>query len=186
MVVKARDPDQAAAPADPVGAGLEALAAETASTLTPPPIGEGVTDLDVAAGAPAIPKMSNAQCLMMGAQLLRGTLTTVAKLQSPAVTMADDKLQPAADALGLVFDKHGWDLQALTGDYQLELAAVIITAPLAWAVHTGIQAEIKARPQTEVTPKIDKPTGPPGLAADPNGPAVFGKDDPRSISLNAS
>lgn len=174
--------------------GLESLARE-AEALTPPPLGEGVTDLDVSErdAAPAVPAMTNAQCVLMAAQVLRTMLTTVAKLETPGVTMADEKIEPAAAALGAVFDKHGWNLQALAGDYTLELAALGTAGPIAWATYTGIQAEIKARPKTDVKAKADdKPPVPAaGVSLDANAdqvnkPPEFAPNDPRSVSLNVS
>jgi hypothetical protein len=182
MVTRTTAPDPAPAEGanDPKGmqSSLSALADEAASTLDPAPP-EAANEASAAA-----PAMTNAQCLMMGAQMIRGTLESVANLKSPAVTMADEKLQPAADALGAVFDKHGWNLQGLAGDHMLEIAALLTVAPLAWAAYQGIQAELKAskkaKPAAEPAPEGEQ------LAADtaPGAPAVFAKNDPRSVTLN--
>lgn len=166
-------------PADdsPPAGGLDALAAEAETTLAPPPApgAEGA--------APPVPVMTNAQSLMMGAQLVRETMTTVAKLKTPAVAMADEKLQPAADALGAVFDKHGWNLQDLGGAYMLEIQAAMAVGAVAWPCYIGVKAEIAAS-------KAAKPAAEP-LPAEPNlagidlgAQAVFSANDPRSIRLN--
>ncbi|MCM2250837.1 MAG: hypothetical protein NDJ19_00620 [Ramlibacter sp.] len=183
--VNADAADQAADQAAP--SGLESLAAEAESTLNPPPLGEGVTDLDVDAQAngPAVPPMTNAQCILMAVQLVRGTLDTVAHLKTPAVTLSDAKIEPAAAALGAVFDKHGWNLQQWAGDYAAEIAAVATAGPVAWAAWQGIKGELAEA-------KKAKPAAAP---ADPDNPdqavtvaagnvAVFPKGDPRNVSLD--
>lgn len=166
-----------AAPADPVAAGLEAMAVEAEAAALP-----DATDLDVAeAGDPPPPTLSNAQCLMLAGQLVRGTLQTMAKLESPAATMADERMQPVADSLAAVLDKYGIKLQDVAGGYMLELTALGVAAPFAWAVHTGIKAEIAARQK-------DAPAAPAGEGAAPqpaaHDPQPFAANDPRSVSLD--
>lgn len=170
------DPPDQAAPADPVAAGLQALASEAEADRL-----RDATDLDVAeaTGTPPAPAMSNSQCLMMAGQLVRGTLQSMAKLESPATTMADDKLQPAADALGAVFDKYGINLQGIAGGYLVELTALAVAGPLAWSIYAGIQAEIKAKkkPAADQAGQVE-----PASAA--NDEPMFGPHDPRSVRLN--
>lgn len=167
-----RDPQPDDTGGAPAGLGLTELADEANETLTP-----GPTTTDGDAIPPPIPAMTNTQCLMMGAQMIRTTLETVAQLKSPAVTMADDKLQPAADALGAVFDKHGWNLQALGGAYMLEISALMTCAPLAYAVYAGCKAEFDARAKP-ARPVMPTP-GPGGSVTE-----MFPKGDPRNVTLD--
>lgn len=126
--------------------GLDAIAAQADEALQPPPVTDGVTDLDVAEqSAPAVPVMTNAQCILMGLQMVRESLTGFAKLESPKAVLADNVIQGPADAIGEVFDKHGWNLQAAAGDWLPELKAIMVTAPVLLAAWTAIRAEVKAK-----------------------------------------
>jgi hypothetical protein len=160
--------------------GLGALADEAA----------GLEDASApAAPAESVPTMSNADALLMAAQIFRTTLETVAKLKSPADTLADEKLAPAAAALGAVFDKYSWNLQALGGAYMLELTAVLTVAPLAWGAYQGIQVELAQAKADKAKSAAAKPGAsepePAGAADgfDP-GPAIFPPGDPRAVTLN--
>lgn len=170
------------------GDAFAALVREAETTMAPPALTEGEGE-----GAGSVPAMSNSACLLMAAQLVRGSMESMAGLKSPAVTMADEKLQPAADALGAVFDKHGWNLQGMAGDYMVELAAIVAVGPLAWGAYRGAQEEIKARAPDKPAPAPAGAAGPVAgaplpnpepAAVDLNAPAKFAANDPRSVSLN--
>ena len=94
--------------------------------------------------AEAVPSMTNAQCLLMAGEVIRETLCSFAKVETPKETLSSDKLQPAADAIGAVLDKHGLNLAGVAGDYMAEIKALLLTVPLVLACRAGLQGEIAA------------------------------------------
>lgn len=94
--------------------------------------------------APAETSMGNAACVAMVFEMMRGALVTMANCKSPLVTLSDEKIKPAAEALGAVADKYGIQLAGVAGDYMVELKAAVIVVPMVWAFRGGLVLEIEA------------------------------------------
>ena len=111
-----------------------------------------------APGAPPEPEkpvgLKNEQCLLGGLQMIRETVCAIAGVQSPKVTLADDKLQPIAKANAEVLDKYGLSLSDMGGEYMVEIKAAIVTLPVLFFAYAALKAEMNARqkPATPATP----------------------------------
>ncbi len=119
---------------------LEALADQAQELITPPADGDG--DAVATDDTPA-PRMSNAQVLMMGVELVRDTLCSFAKVNSPKATMSNEVMQPVVDANAAVLDKYGIDLNSAAGDYMTEIKAALVTVPVLLAIRSGLQDELR-------------------------------------------
>ena len=94
--------------------------------------------------AEAVPAMTNAQCFAMMLEMVRDVLCSFAKVESPKVTLSDDKIAPAADALGAVADKYGLNLASSAGNYIIEIKAGVIVIPLLLAFRASLMDEMQA------------------------------------------
>jgi hypothetical protein len=117
---------------------LDALAGAANDAMLPPPPESG----DGEGGDDGPKKLTNAQCLMMVCEIVRDTLCVFAKVTSPKVTMANEVMQPVADAAAAVLDKYGIDLSAAAGDYMTEIKAAITAIPVFIAIRAGLVAEL--------------------------------------------
>lgn len=86
--------------------------------------------------------MTNAQCFSMMLEMLRDVLCGFAKVESPKTTLSNDKIAPAAEALGAVADKYGFNLSSAAGDYMVEIKAALVVIPIVLAMRVGLLAEI--------------------------------------------
>lgn len=130
--------------------GLDSLAHQ-AEAAAVPPLGEGSTDLDVAASAgqgPA-PAISNAEMIKGALVAGRDMFCLFTKLDSPRATMDEASLQGVADLWGKVCDKRQINLAGYLGDYAAEIAAAIATISLAASVRAGVMAELAERRANE-------------------------------------
>ena len=112
-------------------------------------------------GEPAAPALTNAQCLLMAAQLVRETVCTMAKVESPRRSANDETLAPLAEAWAAVLDKHGINLGQHMGEYALELRAAGMTAAVFVQVRAELRAELeaaqaKAKAQADPAPTADQ------------------------------
>ena len=150
--------------------GLDAIAAQAEDALQPPPLGDGVTDLDAAhADGQAVPKMTNADGLLMTVGILRGTLTGMAKLESPNTVLADDLWRDACKNVGDVLTKSGIELGDAVKDWGLEIKAAATVGPLLWAAYSAIKAEVKAKDAAAAQqPAAGLGTAPPPAAPKPD------------------
>lgn len=121
-----------------------------------------------APGQPAPPGMTNAQCLTMALQIVRETLCSVVKVQSPRTTLDDAACSAVGEAVAPVLDKHGINLGNMAGDYMAELRALAVTVPIALAVRTALLEELAARRAKPIKPEPAAPAAP---AADDGEPA---------------
>lgn len=129
-------------------------------------------DADEAAspsGAQGAPRLTNAALLLAALELVRETVCTVAGVKSPRATLSSDKLEPLADAWGAVCDKHGIELQAVVGDWLVEIRAVALTVPLVLGARAALVAEI-----------ADKRSGAAGGDASAPAAAPAAREDPAS------
>lgn len=149
----------------PAASPLEALADQAQDLISPPADGEG--DAVTTDDAPA-PRMSNAQVLMMAVELVRDTLCSFAKVNSPKTTMSNEVMQPVVDANAAVLDKYGIDLNSAAGDYMTEIKAALVTVPVLLAIRSGLQDELRAAKST-TTPAAAGPAVLKAVAVD--GPA---------------
>lgn len=144
--------------------GLDNLATQAQATIAPP-MGEGSTDLDVAAraGQGPAPEISNSDAIKGALIAAREIFCLFTKLESPRATMADDSLANLAQLWGAVCDKRQINLAGYMGDYAAELAAVVVTFTLAANVRAGVLAELAARKGKAV--ETDTATAPDSLDA---------------------
>lgn len=125
----------------PPASPLEALADQAQELITPDTANSDEAGSDEAAPAP---RMTNAQVLMMAVELVRDTLCSFAKVNSPKVTMSNEVMQPVVDANAAVLDKYGIDLNSAAGDYMTEIKAALVTVPVLLAIRAGLQDELRA------------------------------------------
>lgn len=135
-------------PTDP----LDNLADEAAGLDGPAPGAEQ------ASGAP--PELTNTQIVAMALEMIRDTLCAVAKVLSPKKTLDQAAIVAVADAIGPVLDKYGIKLQAVLGDYMLELRAAFVTVPIMLAAWTELREEIRAMKAKPVETAETAPTAP--------------------------
>lgn len=177
MVRVVRSPDASPAGADdaqqlPAGdAGLENLARQAEALADTPPPG-------APPGAPGpelppdeLPRLTNAQAITGALKVLRDVFCAFTGFNSPKENLPDEHAAGLGEAWGAVADKHGFDLVALAGDYAAEIAAVVATAPIALAIHTGMKAEMQARDQARAKPAQIPDAAAPATAA-PAAPAA--------------
>lgn len=112
----------------------QADALEAADGAAAGPLGEPVAEEK--------PALTNEQCLCMGYGLMRETLCSFAKVKSPQQTLSDDVIAPMAKAQAAVLEKYGINLQAIGGDYMIEIQAAIVSVPVLLAFRAGLQLEI--------------------------------------------
>lgn len=157
--------------------GLDALADAAATTLTPP-ADSHADDLAVSeAQEAAAPQLTNAQCVMMAIGLVRETMASMADLQSPRVHLADDKIKAPADAIAAVLDKYHINLQAIGGNYLVEINALAVTMPVVLGAYAAIKAEIRAKDaaRSAAPPPAPRPPVPaPDTAPPPPAATVVG------------
>ncbi len=122
----------------------QADALDAASNVTTGPDGE--------AQAQEKPALTNEQCLCMGYAMLRETLCSFAKVESPKATLSDDVIAPMAKAQAGVLEKYGINLQSIGGDYMVEIQAAIVTVPVLLAFRAGLQLEIRESKKIEPGP----------------------------------
>lgn len=125
-------------------------------------------DQAAAAGEPGqadAPALTNAQCLTMGLQIVRETLCTVAKVNSPKRTMDDASCQAVGEAVAPVLDKYGINLGNMAGDFMAELRALAVTVPIVLAVRSALLDELAAKRAKPIEPEA-------GQAAAPTEPAT--------------
>lgn len=127
---------------------LEALAAQ-ADNL-PPPLGEGVTDADVAerAAQEEAPALTNAQTLAGMFQLARDTVINLADVQSLNNTLPNPATEQLGAMWGKVLDGYGIQLSAYMGKHADLIAASIMTLVIAKGVRDGYMAERAAKAAT--------------------------------------
>lgn len=123
---------------------LDQLANQAQASLTEPPLGEGMTDLDTV-GEPAKPEVSNAQALSAALAAGREAFCLFTQLESPRQTLSDDTVQQLAGLWAPVLEKHNINVGRYLGDYAAEIAAVMGTLTIALTVRAGVKAEIAAR-----------------------------------------
>lgn len=133
---------------------LDQLAAQAEASLSNPPLGQGVTDLDTA-GPQDPPALTNEQALGGALAAGREAFCAFTRLQSPRTTLDDKAVQTLAELWGPVLTKYGINVGALVEDYALELAAVIGSFGIAAAVRSGVMAEIADRKAKEEKPTTD-------------------------------
>jgi hypothetical protein len=130
-------------------------------------------------GEPEPPKPTNGDLLTDMIKLLRDTFCGITELQSPKRHLDDEKAAVLGQAWGAVADKHGLDLVSVAGDYATEIAAVVVTLPVAAAINTSVKAEIAERKAKEQGGAAAVPTAPgPGTitvsaAPPPSGEGVI-------------
>lgn len=129
---------------------LEGLAAEADTLTQPPPLGEGVTDADVAERARQEEGATNAELLANMIRLARDTVVTMADVQSLPHTLPDK----AADQLGVmwgqVLDGYGIKLDTYMGKHGPLIMATVTTLAIGRGVVIGYRQEKAARaPKTE-------------------------------------
>lgn len=96
---------------------------------------------------------TNAIVLAGAFKMVRDVFCGFTSLQTPATVITDAKAEALGNVWGAVADKHGLNLFALTGDYGLEIAAVVTTIPIALALHAGVKAELAARAAPPAQPE---------------------------------
>lgn len=116
-------------------------------------------------GAPEGPSLTNEQCLGVAWELIRDTLCGFAGVNTPRITLANERIAPMVKAQAAVLDKYGIDLQATAGGYMVEITAAIATLPVLWAFKEGLANELAASKKTTVTPVADADTKPAPAAA---------------------
>lgn len=124
---------------------LEGLAAE-ADKLTAPPLGEGVTDADVAERARQDEGVqSNAELLAGMFKLARDTVVTMADVQSLPHTLPDQATDQLGAMWGQVLDGYGIKLGDYMGKHGALIAATIATLAIGRNVVKGYRQEQAAR-----------------------------------------
>lgn len=147
-----------AKPTDP----LEALASEADSMTEDTPLGEGVTDADVAAHAgQVVPVQSNAELLAGAIGLVRDTVTQLAGVRSIQHTLNPDVVAHLGQVWGAVCDRYGIRLQAYMGNHAELIAATLTTLAIGRSVLVEYRAEqaAKAKATPEPTPAPPPPEG---------------------------
>lgn len=133
---------------------LEALATE-ADTLAAPPLGEGVTDADVAERARQEEEVSNAELLANMIRMARDTVIEMADVQSLPHTLPDNSADQLGAMWGRVLDGYGIKLDSYMGKHGPLIMATITTLAIGRKVVQGYQQEKAARapkPATEAGP----------------------------------
>lgn len=167
----------------------EAHAIETDPVSTPPGLdnlmqmadaadtaGIEATDLGVSEqqDGPLPPaRPTNAEVLTSAFKLMRDVFAGFTSLQTPAKVVTDEKAAALGAVWGAVADKHRLDLFALTGDYGLELAAIVTTVPIALALRAGVREEMEARAAKAAAEPADGATLSTGPMPAPPPPATF-------------
>ena len=123
--------------AGPIGTGLESIAQE-ADQLQ---LGEQ----DAAGQVDQVPALTNGKCIEGALIMLRDVFCAFTGFKSPKENFTDAAAAAMGEAWGKVADKYGVDLGAIAGDYGPEIAAVLVTAPVAIAVIQGMKVEIAER-----------------------------------------
>ena len=108
-------------------------------------------------GAAKPADLTNTQCLAMAVEIVRETLCSFAKVQSPKTTMSNEVMAPVAEALGAVFDKYGISLSGVAGDYMTEIKAAIVAVPVLLSIRSGLQAEVAASKKLTDLPAANDP-----------------------------
>lgn len=139
---------------------MEALA-QQADDLAPP-LGEGVTDADVAErqAQQEAPEQTNAELLTGAIQLVRDTVTQLAGVQSIQQTMANPVTEQLGGMWGRVLDRYGIRLHAYMGRHGELIMATIATLAIGRGVLAGYRAERAAqteRAAPEAAPLPDVP-----------------------------
>lgn len=186
-------PPAGPAPAPPDG--LEALAREAQVTLTPPPLGDGFTDLDVAARAE---QAEAAQAEAMLAKLEKGVEKVIfgglrawrsklaVKNEFLLTEWPDELLHAPAEAAVPVIRKRLGLLFAMAGNYPEESVLAMAAMPLILGYFAADEKRAALNPKT-AAPAVPVPAA--GVSLDANAgqvtrPPEFGPNDPRSITLN--
>lgn len=129
---------QAPAPVDP----LERLALEGDGLDSQAQADPGAAPGDAQPEAQTKPSLSNAKVLLMAFEMIRETLCVIAGVKSPKATLSSEKLEPLAQAWAGVCEKHGVQLEAMIGDWILEVKAIAVTVPIIMAARAALTAEI--------------------------------------------
>lgn len=126
---------------------LEGLASEAdnlAATAAAPPLGEGVTDADVAAREQQ-QEATNTELVAGMIKLARDTVTEMADVQSIQKTIGDDVANKLGAMWGEVLDGYGIRLNDQMGKHGKAIMAGLFTLAVAKSVYKGYQAELAQR-----------------------------------------
>ena len=129
---------------------LETLAIQAegmTDTNTGPADGQGTTQ-----DAPA-PDPTNEQIIAGAIAAARTVFCMVTKLDSPRIHLDDAAAQQLGAAWGPVCDKYGWNLNAAMAGYGVEIAAIVVTANIGFALHRAVSEEIASRNAKPITPE---------------------------------
>ncbi len=135
----------------PAANPLENLATQADNMA--PPLGEGVTDADVAERqAQEQARPSNAQLLAGMFTLARDTVTQLADVQSIQTTLGPPQIEQLGSLWGQVLDGYGITLDAYMGKHGALIAATLATIAIGVNVRAGYRAEQAARADKNPTP----------------------------------
>jgi len=146
----------------PAADPLEALATQ-ADNLEPPPLGEGVTEADVAAREEQereAARPGNAQLLAGMFNLARDTVTNLADVHSIQRTLSNRETEQLGAMWGQVLDGYGIRLDAYMGRHGPLIAATLATLAIGVKVRAGYveeQAARAAKPAPAPEPLPDVP-----------------------------
>lgn len=116
---------------------LEQLANE-ADSLGATVLGDSPTDTQ---DAPP-PPISNAQAMAGAIGAAREAFCFFTKMESPRRVLDDATTAQLGAVWGPVFDKHGWNLGDMIGDYALEFAAVVATLGIVGQLRKAVTLEL--------------------------------------------
>lgn len=136
-----------------MSATLEQLAAQAEG------IGFVNEDLETTATpgeASAAPPITNAQAFAGAIGAAREAFCFFTKLNSPKSVLTDDRVGQLGALWGPVFDKHGFSLGDIMGDYALEFSAVIGTISVVTELRAAVTAEIAQRSAEQAKKDQDK------------------------------
>lgn len=145
---------------------LDGLAAEADALNVP--LGEGDTDLDVAARDGQVqPQQSNAELLAGAFRLVRDTVTQLADVRSIQATLNDGVTDHLGQMWGQVLDSYGIRLDAYLGRHGALIGATIATLAIGRNVLVAYRAEAAAKAQAkgEEGPTPTPAPPPPGEGA---------------------
>lgn len=138
---------------------LEAMAAE-ADNLAAPPLGEGVTDADVAERARQEEGATNAELLANMIRLARDTVITMADVQSLPQTLPDVAADQLGAMWGQVLDGYGIKLDSYMGKHGALIMATVTTLAIGRNVVIGYRQEKAARAPAKEVGAADLPVVP--------------------------
>lgn len=132
---------------------LDKLADQAQSDINAAGAGAPGTEPPGEGEAQTVPPITNAQAVMMSFQIIRDTAAGFAGIQSFKVTLANEKIQPVAEAWAEVLDKYGIQLSDIAGDFMVEIKAAILTLPVLLVARAAMLQELaqrKPKPAAEV------------------------------------